>query len=579
MNEKMNSKVHVLVEAPPHDIGKIKYWKRHTNDKIFLPSFIPKSSIEDICPIKSNDLRRYVKKHHENFPLKFADRISSAIGRMKFKYSYWKGEEDETYYFFKIYGEPILWTKERRENLWKKIIEILKSGVSKGTYSRINELLSNFPQDSRFPFVSLKTHHWATQALYEQMCELLNQKKLERSEDAILNTIVYFVLISLYLPGLRSESGTSFHRLKDLREFFKLRESMLNILRISLKKFHPLPSGDDLILLCFSDLKLKELIDTLMMANVPVDLRIVGFKFKKIWYSGKLILTVDKVENEDLSLGGGDRLEISPGKAEWADVLDGKFKYIIWFFMRNKDILDCSSEFLDNSELFIADLEKKGIIKRNKTEEKEVSECISPDLIVSVADGYSKFVVELLSRCFKGRPMKIIESFGTTLFIWGINREEDALRVYSSLLNGMKNLNLMIPTNLVAVVAKPKHPFWHILKVANRFSDSCIIFLGGGKLVVLVDEDVERIRRAIPHIRNVSRKIMHSLATEAKRLGKEHLKLRIEALAEDRKINKGAEKELLSLVDYFSEKYKEEHIRKKITRMAFEELSSFTRRA
>ena len=88
MNEKMNSKAHAPVEAPPHDLGKVKYWRDHTKDKIFLPSFIPESSTEDICPIKSTDLRRYVKNHRKIFFLKFADEISSAIGRMKFKYNY-----------------------------------------------------------------------------------------------------------------------------------------------------------------------------------------------------------------------------------------------------------------------------------------------------------------------------------------------------------------------------------------------------------------------------------------------------------------------------------------------------------
>lgn len=571
-----------LIDAPPHDIGKVKYWRRHSNEEI-LPSFIPEAGREDVCPIPCRDLRRYVKKHHSLHTLSMADRISAAIGRSKFEYNYWEGREDEDYYFFKVYGEPVVWSKRDRDKLWLEIEKLLRRGLTRETYSQINDVLKYFPQDSRFPFVSLKTHHWATQAIYEQICRLV-EEKLVRNEGDILDNNLYLIFVSAYYPGVRGDrGGRTFHKLRDMRKFFSLKRELLGILRARLARFRPLTAGDDLIIISLSERHRDKVLTLLEETGMPLDVQIFAYQLRKIEFEGALgrrrpHVVVDAVGREELSLSSVEDFDISPRKADWRDVLGGRFDLVAWIFFRSEDILASSEFFLAKTEEYIKSLERRGSMRRKEIPQRLSIDVISPDLLVTVAEGYEEFINQVIGRVWTRSPYRVIESLEKIVLLWGLKRKTDALEIYTRIAQAVDEFRPRVPISWSIAVSNPKHPFWHVLKIMEEVEGKYIVFIGGGKLVILEDEDVQAIREVIPDVKEVSRKKMMELAGDAKRMRKEHLKLKIEALRAEEKINGKAEKALITLVDLLAERHPDEIKRRKATRMAFEHLSSFASR-
>ena len=212
------------VKAPPHDLLKVLTWRGHGRRRKGQRGKHGHTNLEYLKGLGSlegyEELAEAVSKH----PDWVSDKIAASASRITYideeskgkskDKSFWepKGEFEiePNPFFFRLYGERKEWNLEERKKLFERILGIYKeNGINEESHERVNEHLSEYPQDSRFPLVSLKTHHWATWVLHTQLKE-------KRKEE--LNEVKATLFkISVYAPGLR-ERELGFHRLRDWRK-------------------------------------------------------------------------------------------------------------------------------------------------------------------------------------------------------------------------------------------------------------------------------------------------------------------------------------------------------------------------
>jgi len=289
------------IDAIPHDILKVKDWYRHYKLDL-LPDWLRD---------KHPDLMIAIKEHHEKWE---SDKIASCVARLRLRYSYWgwKGEGEDLHPFLiKTYGDIETWDKERREELWNEILRKYQTLNPNEADREVNELVSDFPQDSSYPVVSLKTHHWITWALHEQG----EGKKNE----------IYILKISI--------SPTEFHKLKDIRRFFNNREKYMDLILGTLGEYYPLRVGDEVFfILSYPELKEKVIADLKGM-GIPLDIQIFSYEIG-IRDKPRPFRYVKSWDLEYFSMGASENYGFSVGKAEWAEFLDSYYNYVAWIELR-----------------------------------------------------------------------------------------------------------------------------------------------------------------------------------------------------------------------------------------------------
>jgi hypothetical protein len=567
----------------PHDLLKPYKWKEHGK-----PDILSEKNRRVLSRYKtavkyfngSTDwltLEKVIKGHHTEKawirPFAIADKLAAAVARLKVEYDYWH-EEQENPFLIKVYGEKS-WPPEERRKLCSEIFQILEQYAEDESkhaeaLRKINELLTFFPSDSRFPFVGLKTHHQLTDVLR------LNPAIIEKCRDKEPKiSELYLARISLAEP--------EFHRLKKMREFFELRRKFITFARSMLEDYHPMQVGDDVYVVLASPHQVNILKGSLLKASLEaglgVDLEIFMWPLKREYG----LFVVDGEQSELVSLGSHEEWEYRPeSHTEWVRILEGDYEYVAWISIRPREdkvsrkisMEKIAKEFLDWAEEEL----KRRYDKIRRPVENPISQSISlsPELLLSIVEGYDEFVEDCARLVNPEKPEGniAIRSFSQTIMLKGLNEPSEGLKLYLNL--ARKKANLHMPAILTAIVSKPQYPFWRILELLKHEKDN-ITFVVGEKMVILEDNDIKLLREVIPLIRSTSRSQFHELINKSRRIGLEHLKMEIEGKGADGKIPRNASSKLCWLINRLSQKYRGDELADKIYH-SLKALEPFTRK-
>lgn len=556
----------------PHDLLKVVDWKRHT-DRRRIRELLPKDVREGfrvICKamdgrVEERSFEDILRGHQSTDGFwertwAFADRLAAASARLRLEYDYWYGGQSDPF-FVGVYGDIVIWDKEKREALWRRIVDVFlrycKMNKSQRAFEEVNELLGKFPADSRFPFVSLKTHHWLTQAI--NVNRLFWEKCVKEGKNVVFDRL-YLLRVSL--------PESCFHRLKELRRFRALCSKALQKVVDGLSERKPLKIGDDVYLIVLGEEEIDKVRRFLLGCGFGFDVEVfewrVERKLTKTRFDGKAELNflITDFNKFSFSVGAFEDWEPKLEKAaEWADILESECKFVAW--IRLKPVLDAMGlvdvekligEFLDwgESELF-----NRFGSKRIELKEKVLQKItLCPEILVSVVEGYYEFLkdcVSAVSRKVSNYGI-ITLSFGESLLVCGVDDFSEAFDVYCGLLDLESRLHVGGAVALSMVVSKPKYPFWRVLEVLS-VGRSVLALVEGDKMVSLDKDDVSLVRSVKPSIRAAPRSQFHEIINYSRRAGIEELKLFIEGKGASSKIPFRASKALCGLIDKFARKY------------------------
>jgi len=584
----------VNVEAVPHDLFKIIDWRRHSDPKLIereLPDTvkgkykIPCKGIdgkEDFRP-----LERVIERHHSvksfwSRMWSYADSLSTIAARFRLEYDYWylKGGDP---FFFRVYGDIKEWSANERRETLNKVIEVLARYADRAeehgsAFVLVNELLAEFPADSRFPFTSLKTHHWLTQAIYNNRVFWDKMSKAALSSEDANFDVFYMIRINIAEP--------EFHRLRELRSFIDLRSKIMKIAKERLDEWFPLQVGDDLYLICLSRAELPEIMDVLAGTGFGFDLYVYEWRIRREERathparSTEKIYLVEGVDLNRYSIGVYEEFEYSPEKvAEYAEILEGGYDYVAWVCLKPRgDMEFIARSFLESGE---RELERRYGVRRVELKEPvrgPAENFLSPELALSIAEGYGNFLADCEKALREAGFEAAIafKSFNRTVYISGIRELPDAYKIYSILAE--RKAKLHIPSILIVAETKPKYPFWHILELFDSVNMDSLIFVANGKMSKLTDRHVKLIRRVIPSLRRERKRQFYRIVNSACKDDKEVLKIKIEGLAHEKKLHPDTASKLCWLVDEIArENRNDEDKRKQITCEIFKILRMFTK--
>ena len=581
----------VKVSSVPHDLLKVIDWGKHASKsavEYFFPAHVKgkyKISYKDIeGKIKFLTLEQVIEGHHSEYRYwealwSYADKLSTPAGRFRLEYDYWHWSNTDPF-LVKVYGDIKEWTRHERDKLAKSIIVTLEkycdAEEQHKAFEEINDLLGDFPSDSRFPYTSLKTHHWLTDAIRRNETfwkRLSSARRLKRSEPTFNN--LYIVRISI--------SETQFHRLKEIRGFIELREKILEITKGRLFSFSPLQVGDDLYIVCLEENELKGIISLLAETGFGFDISVFEWSITReerhvrVDRPEKIYTIKEAIERPQISIGAYESLDYTPeSSAKYSKILEGDYEYIAWISIQPKgDMKELSQKFLEWGE---SELKSRYADRRRELKEpvREPTALLSPEIALSIAEGYDEFLEDCAKIINPINPQEsiVIKSFSRTIFIRGLNELSEALQTYNDIANLKARLHMPIVFSIV--VTKPKYPFWRILELFRHDADY-LMFIVGEKMVKLSDDVVGLLRNVISSLRNTSRSQFSLIIKASRRAGLEELKFMIEGKAADGKIPPEASKKLCWLIDELSKRYSGDELKSVLWR-CFKSLEPYTRK-
>jgi hypothetical protein len=564
------------VSSFPHDLLKPFDWGKHMDTKILpedvrllLGKYVVKSFNPATRCVEDCTLKKVIEGHHSMErglaqPWSLGDKLSSAIARLRCEYDYWLRVEGAEPFLVKVYGDVERWGAERVRRLKEGILTILReyagdaSRQSEGL-AKVNELLSRFPSDSRFPFVSLKTHHWMTDVLRRSRC--LNEV-LARGGD-VDEVKMYLVRISVAEP--------EFHRLRELRSFVQRRREAYARLERALSGKEGFMIGDDLYLVTACRDEVDEVIGKVSEVGYGFDVDVFEWLLKRRTLSGVgRVYVVEKEVFKPLTLGGFEELGSKAGGYKaWAYLLEGRYRYLLWASIRPRGGMEeAAKEFLSWAEGFLEGFRRKPC---EEVIRQDVS--LSPELLISIAEGFDDFISDC-GACFNGYV--IARSFGRTLFIRSLTDPSDAVGIFCRLM-GLKR-RLHIPAYVTFVVCGPKYPFWRVLELFRGLEDrgGGLVFELGEKLVKLDDRHAELVNRVRVFLRGERKQQLYRIVNAACRDSKEVLKVKIRGLAEQDKLSQECAEKLCWLVDEVARMHSDEEERREVTCEMFKILRMFS---
>ena len=524
--------------APPHDLLKLVYWPGH-DDPRWAKQYIPQD-IRKKCP----ELWRWIAYHRKRKSYKIPDILSAVLARPHMRYNYWdvgpKGWGSRDPFLVKVFGDIVFWPEEERLRVFNSVLELYRRyGEEEEVNVQANELLANYPQDSRFPIVGLKVHHYLSWILRERLM----------GKDA--NTLY---LMRIVVPPLPLA-----HRLKDLRTYQGRRRSAIRALRAMLGRYHPISIGDELYLILTEHDDLNALLNNLAR-NVRIDIDVIIYEYRtggrviKICANGEeryYRYVIDSPPPSRYSFGEAVEWGVLTESALWTKHLDAP--YVAWVFIRPQhDLLGSAEEFIDYAEGVLSKMERQEL-----PEKVESDVPVSPDILVAVAEGYGEFLSAIAERLRMRREDIVFISFDQTLFIRGLIDPEWGVRLYT--IADDVRADLHISTAITIVITQPKHPFWHVLRlIGDEEKFDGVIFALGGKMVRLKGEDIGLLRQVTQSLRGVSRGAFHRIIRASRREEPEVLKFMIEGMAQDRKLPPQAAQKLCWLIDELCKRYGED---------------------
>ncbi|MDW8040977.1 MAG: hypothetical protein RMJ03_06115, partial [Nitrososphaerota archaeon] len=361
----------VKINSVPHDLLKVVDWRRHASRRV-IESFFPelvrgkyKVSYKDIeGKVGYKTLEQIIERHHHSMGeywealWSYADKLSTPAGRFRLEYDYWYWSDAEPF-LVSVYGDIKRWPQDERERLAEAMVNALEKycnveGEQHKAFEEINDLLVDYPSDSRFPYTSLKTHHWLTDAIRrnEVFWKRLSSARLKegkKGEPAFSD--LYVIRVSI--------SEIQFHKLKEVRSFIELREKILEIARSQISSFSPLQIGDDLYMICLEENELNSIMSLLAETGFGFDVDVFKWNInreeRRVGLDGEpehIYIIKGIEEKPQVSIGVYETIDyISERVAEYSKFLEGDYDYIAWAFIKPKgDMKDLSQKFLEWGE-------------------------------------------------------------------------------------------------------------------------------------------------------------------------------------------------------------------------------------
>ncbi len=582
----------VKVVSVPHDLLKVVNWRGHAGRsavKEFFPEAVRGKYRILYKDIEGNvgfrTLEQVIEGHHSKKAFwealwSHADRLSTPAGRFRLEYDYWYWSDADPF-LVKVYGEIRGWTREDRDKLARAMISILEKycgdeGKQHKAFEEINDLLGDYPSESRFPYTSLKTHHWLTDAIRrnEVFWRKCSSARSIRKEPIFSD--LYIVRVSI--------SEVQFHRLKEIRGFIELRGKILEIAGGRLSGLSPLQIGDDLYIVCLKEDELNSIISSLSETGFGFDVSVFEWRItreeKHVGLDGEpeqIYIIKDAAERPQVSAGVNEDFDYVPeGSAEYSRVLGGDYEYVAWVSVEPKgDMKDLSQRFLEWGE---GELKSRYADRRRELKEpvREPTSILSPEIALSIAEGYDEFLEDCAKAINPASPIEsvVVKSFSRTIFIRGLTDISEAFQIYNGIA-GVK-AKLHIPSVFSVVTVKPKYPFWRILELFRHDVD-CLVFVVGEKMVKLTDDVVRLLRDVAGSLGDTSRSQFNDIVRASRRDGLEELKFKIEGKAADHKIPHNASKKLCWLIDELSKRYSGDELKSVLWR-CFKSLEPYTRK-
>ena len=581
MSSRSSRPLYPLVEyCEPHDILKVSCWTRHGD-----PSLLPKLLCE-------TSLAKAVKEHHEKRWL--SDKLAAAIARPFFdSVDYVKGDLDSgTLFFIPVY-EPdgravVTWSREDRvklqHDLWDLCGEWLRSGVRlEEVYRRLNERLAYFPADTWAPVSSLKAHHVSTAMLHEQ-----GEGVLKSAVKESIDRVGYAELI-LMVIGL---DESAFHRLRELREFERLRRETIEKLRYllfgRLKDSYGvtlplLRVGDELIAMTVDRTVnrvpiVDAVLNTLAKLNVRCVVRITRFRVeqKRSERRREMYYVVTGRSGEE-EYGVGIVLEegVEAGRAEFARYMDSPL--VAWVFLEPDD------ELPELCERFIADYAIR-VMEHLATEHKlggwspvDVRLSVSPDMMLTIADCYNRFLEDLLREVRGVAP--VIVSFRRSILIAGLRSVERGFKLHEDILRVRGRIR--IPVKVATIVTYPKNPFWRVFELKLNFPDAMTVYPRGGVPLSLREEDFRLMMDIRGMLRSIKSTVWHEEILPYAARSLSELEFELERLSSGKgKITREQADKIMEFarrLDY-NHRDEPEDVRRRVRLAAFKRLADFTGR-
>lgn len=559
----------------PHDLLKLFYWKKHSDPHI-LPEDVRRALSMYTTEYVQFDgrkgqltLEQVIEKHHstEHYWERVwheADRLSAALARLRYEYDYWYEVQADPF-FLRVYKDIVVWDEGMRRQLCNWVFKMLLDHAAikerhEEALRQVNDLLRYFPSDSMFPLVSLRTHHILTDMLRS------NPFFLEKCKD------VKPIFDSLYLLKV-SIDEPEFHKLKERREFLGLRSKALGSAQSKLAEQRPLRIGDDLYVVLFSWQQVEGAIVSLQGLGFGFRVEVFEWNLKKTEHG---LYVVEELKRSEYGLGGEERWEHRlEGIAIWARILDDpRYDYVAWVSIRPLgDMGELAEQFLRYAESELA--RKYGSTRRQLEGPLFQKVSLSPELLLSIAEGYNDFLRDCAGVVNPQNPVFafVVKSFNGSVLLRGLRTPSEALGLYLRLSEIKKSLH--IPALLSLVVAEPKYPFWRVIELFSHKADN-ITFVTGEKMVKLEDKHAKMIQGVLIDVRRIKKGQFHKLVNAACRDDKEILKIKINAMASDRKLDVKAARRLSHLVDEIASQYRDDDERKQVTCEIFKILRMFT---
>lgn len=570
----------------PHDLLKPYNWRKHTDVSIVSESFREvlrkyKISYRGVDgKEQTRTLEEIIGGHHrvDGFWERLwavPDRLSTPIARLRLEYDYWYAEQGAPF-FIKVYGDVKKWESKDSGWLWQQICLILEryadnEALHLKAFEEINQLLGEFPSDSRFPFVNLKTHHLLTEMLHKNP-HVWNKCCLER--NPIFNKL-YLLRFTL--------AEAEFHRLREMRVCSELRSKFIEILGLNLRNLIPIRIGDDLYVTTVSQQDLRKAIEAASKLGFGVEVEYLEWDLERretrTRVNGRKEVNYIAVNEKPkwLVLGVYEDWYFKPeSHAEWSKWLEEDCEYVAWISIKPKGDLEfLAKEFLDWAEMEI--LSKRPREPLPKRIRQKVS--LSPELLISIAEGYEEFLGDCAKIIGEGtiESVTILKSFRRGLFVKGLKEAREALELYLKLSEAKSKLH--ISAILSTVISKPKYPFWRILEFFKDEEDN-ITFIVGEKVTTLKDFHVKMVYQLnlLQLLSRESKTQFYKLVSTAGRDEREVLKLKIKGLARQNKLKSEKTAEALCrLIDFIARNSRNEDERRKITYEIFKVLRMFTK--
>jgi hypothetical protein len=532
----------VETSAVPHDLLKPVSWSQHNQP----------GRIEEEYNLRLNDLlgKFYdvvekrplldvVKGHHERGRLwerylSTGDRLAAAVGRLKYRWNFWDIRSEEglrRMFVLKVYDRegnikrPSLIGRQ----LLKEICDILRrNSSSEEAFRELNNLLSDYPSDSRFPLVSLKSHHWLADSIrrsrgLRKLCE-------ERKSPSKL------YLLRISVPPV------NFHRLRDLRAFREFARKAINAISRELSQHLPLIIGDEAYFTAVDVSEVREVEEGVRGTQLPLRFRIHEWSVERVEVGGREEFLIKAVDSESYHVGESEPPEYSAERAgKWASELE-EADNVLWVRVGLVGTLeDSAKSFLDRAEEILEGLKVEDIPPVERIEQ-EID--LSPDIMVSLADGLDQFYDDC-GRIIAGdesmEDVTVLKSLEESVYVKGLEDKSKVLDIIDELVN--LSGKVLTDVWLSFVLCDGKHPFWRVYELLKY--EQALFIVKSGRVLKITTEDVPHIRRITQMLERggvrVSRGQFMEIVKEARRVdGPEPLKLLIDAKFREGKLARGS---------------------------------------